>query len=115
MAHGPVVQPVLPVRDLAASAAYWESVGFEVRRHDDGYAWVWRDGHELWHLQADPDRQEGTPGTQFYVHTPHVDRWHTTWRSAGRDATPLAVRPWGMREFSAVDPDGHTIRVGTNA
>ena len=34
------VTPTLPVADMTASVKYWEAAGFDVRRYDDGFAFV---------------------------------------------------------------------------
>ena len=46
--------PVFPVRDLDAAMAFYERLGFAVRRYDSGYGYAERDGLKL-HLRASPE------------------------------------------------------------
>jgi hypothetical protein len=45
--------PVFAVRDLGAAMAFYERLGFAVRRYDAGYGFAERDGLKL-HLRAAP-------------------------------------------------------------
>jgi hypothetical protein len=61
-----------------------------------------------------------TPGSNTYVRLPEVDGLHACFAEAGlpRSGIPRLVapddKPWGMREFALVDPDGSLIRVGAH-
>ncbi len=46
-----VVRPVLPVVDMQAATAFYETSGFEVELFDEGYGWVRHRGHEILHLR----------------------------------------------------------------
>ena len=101
--------PVLPTSDLAASAAFWETAGFDVEQFGADFAVAERDGVELHLVELEP---EGRDRGQAYVHTRDVDGVHAAWSGAGLPITELRDEPWGMREFSVVDPGGNRIRVG---
>jgi catechol 2,3-dioxygenase-like lactoylglutathione lyase family enzyme len=86
--------PALPVRDIAAAAAYYrERFGFDVPHQEDGFALLTRDSTEL-HLWAAAD-----------------DEW--------RMRPDLRERPvcsgaesfldFGTREFATLDRDGNLL------
>jgi uncharacterized protein YndB with AHSA1/START domain/uncharacterized glyoxalase superfamily protein PhnB len=117
--HG--VQPVLPVRDVAASAAYYVDVL----------------GFDLDFLHGDPPmhgrikKGDGTFGQPIYIHLTRVEAGDEVRPSGelrlhvGRDldalfaayrargvavvAEPIS-QPWGLREFIVRDRDGHALR-----
>ena len=107
------VQPVLPCRDVAASVAFYETLGFERAFQDDpeapGYAGV-RNGvvelHLQWHAPEEWDR-EGVdrPMLRFPVEDP--DAWYRKLKPAGvfHRETRLRNTIWGTREFGFYDPD----------
>jgi hypothetical protein len=115
--HG--VQPVLPVVDVAAAAAYFvEVLGFEidflygeppvhgrVRSGDGSY------GAPIYiHLaRSAPDDR---PEVELRIHVGHdVDGLHAEYlrRGAQIEEAPVS-RPWGLREFLLRTPDGHWLR-----
>ena len=101
--------PVLTAQDLAASVAFWEKAGFDVERMGADFAIAERDGVELHLVELDAERRDRG---QAYVHARDVDGVHAAWSGAGLPLTELRDEPWGMREFSVVDPGGNRIRVG---
>ena len=108
---------VLAVRDLATSKRFYlEKLGFAEDFSVEGWAFLSRGACKL-RLGHCPD---ATPMSQAqdhswfaYLHVRDasglyreclahdVDIWH-----------PLADKPWGMREFAVVTPDGHRIVFG---
>lgn len=109
-----IVQPILPVRDMAEAESFYRLAGFEVTRYDDGYGWVRRNGRELFHLVAAPELEPERNSSACYIHTADVDAWHVGWRDADLPVGDLENQPWGMREFTVFDPSGNRLRVGTN-
>jgi len=101
--------PVLPTHDLTASAAFWETAGFDVERFSADFAVAERDGIELHLVELAPEARDRG---QAYVHSRDVDGVHAAWSGADLPVTELRNEPWGMREFSVVDPGGNRIRVG---
>lgn len=104
--------PMLATDDVAASAAFWSRAGFDVETYDVGFAAAYRDGIEL-HLATPPD--DGRDRGEAYLHARDVDTLHDVWRDAGVDVSDVVDQPWGMREFSVVDPGGNRVRVGRNS
>jgi hypothetical protein len=101
--------PMLATDDVAASAAFWAAAGFEVETYDEGFAAAYRDGVELHLATPAPD---GRDRGEAYVHVANVDVLHTAWKAAGLDVTDVEDQPWGMREFSVLDPGNNRVRVG---
>lgn len=116
------VHPVLMCSNVAASAAFYESLGFSLafqdRPVDPRYAGVVRDGVEL-HLQWQDARQWAhaidRPTYRFWVRD--VDELYAELRDRGAlpEATGRspyhapAATPWGTREFHLADPDGNGL------
>jgi catechol 2,3-dioxygenase-like lactoylglutathione lyase family enzyme len=106
------VQPVLMVRDVAASIGFYQSLGFELAFTDSAadprYAGVRRDGVELhlqWHDAKDWDDSSDRPTYRFVV--PLVDDLSAEFseRRADLDRTEVRDTPWGTREFHVRDLD----------
>ena len=108
---------VLAVKDLAASKRFYVAqLGFTEDFSVDGWAFLSRGACQL-RLGHCPDAQPMTQAPDHswfaYLHVRDaaglcaesvrkgVEIWH-----------PLADKPWGMREFAIVTPDGHRIVFG---
>ena len=109
------VQPVLMVRDVAASIAFYRRLGFEPTFTDaedaPRYAGVACDGFEI-HLQWHDESQWNGPGdrptTRFVVEA--VDALHASFVRAGvTDRTQPEPTAWGTYEFHVRDPDGNGL------
>lgn len=117
--------PALPVRDIdTATAFYRDRLGFAVAHHDDDFAIVTRDQVEI-HLWAARDeswkRRPSAAGSRpvasgaesFLAGTAScrievrgLDDLYAAYRESGvlYDAdTVIESRPWGTREFPALD------------
>ena len=112
------VQPVLPVRDIAAALAFYTGrLGFRFlfgdRSGAPAYAGVGRDGIEL-HLQwqaaeAFADGSAALGNLRFVVDDP--DALLDEFRASGAVPSHVSVRDteWGTREFAFRDPDGNGL------
>lgn len=118
------VAPVLLVRDVRASVAYWrEKVGFETDRiygEPPGFAMPTRDGVTLMLLQAPSDRELPLPNWRVADKSNDAYVWvddaaalydELLRRGAAIDYT-LYDTPWGTREFGIQDLDDHDITFG---
>ncbi len=118
------VHPVLIVRDVAASVAFYRTLGFapvfQDRPDAPRYAGVARDGVEL-HLQwGDPGQWAhpvDRPAYRFLV--ADVDALYQEFRasgaiteasSAGSPWAAPAATPWGTREFHLRDPGQNSLQ-----
>jgi catechol 2,3-dioxygenase-like lactoylglutathione lyase family enzyme len=105
------VTPQLPVSDVRATQAYYRDLlGFKV-------AWIWQEEYgavyngttEIFFV-----RQEGEiqPSCSF-VRVENADEVMAIYRERGvRIVEEIATHPYGMREFSIVDNNGHRFRIG---
>ena len=110
------VQPVLPVKDVAASIGYYVGrLGFELAFADStdnpGYAGLRRGGVEIhlqWHDEAEWERVE-RPMLRFVV--PEVDALFAEYepQDVFHDGTALRNTAWGTREFAFYDIDGNGL------
>ena len=115
--HG--VQPVLPVVDVAAAAAYFvEVLGFEidflygeppvhgrVRSGDGSYG-------EPIYIHLARSAPDDCPEVELRIHVgSDVDGLYAEYlrRGAQIEEAPVS-RPWGLREFLLRTPDGHWLR-----
>lgn len=109
--------PILPSRSLAATLAFYARLGFAGRMAGDAYAILTRGTIEL-HFFAHPALDPATSHAGCYVRVAAVDSLYAALRAAalppvGRPRMDrLEDRPWGMREFAIVDPDGNLVRIG---
>jgi catechol 2,3-dioxygenase-like lactoylglutathione lyase family enzyme len=108
------VTAVFPTRDIAESKRFYASAGFDLEAYDEGYVFVMRDGGELLHLVSAPELDPQTNRAACYIHCSKAEVWHEEWSEAGLPVSLLEDRPWGMREFSVIDPSGNLLRVGRN-
>ena len=115
--------PIMPAKDLDATLAFYERLGFEnvgAAPAEWNYLIIRRGGVQL-HFYGDPDVDPLTTSSSCYVYTEDADALHDTWNAIG-----VAVDPntgsrlqepvdtdYGMREFALVDPNGNLVRVGS--
>ena len=115
--------PVLPARDLAATLAFYERLGFvETGTTWDVYRYliISRGQYEL-HFFEDPDVDPLTTATGCYLRVADADALYAEWEQIGvpHDAATGSrlVAPgdtqYRMREFALVDPNGNLLRVGS--
>jgi predicted enzyme related to lactoylglutathione lyase len=109
------VTTILPVLDMAASVAFYEAAGFDVRvyrdDHEEGeYAFVSYDDEGVFDLGVQPS----AVGAGCFIIVRDADGWHARLRALGSDVTPVVDEPWGMREFALTDPSGNRLRIGHN-
>jgi uncharacterized glyoxalase superfamily protein PhnB len=111
-AGGVDVTATLPVSNMDAADAFYQQAGFEVRRYDDGFAFVTLDGQSVFDLGVDPRATPTHNAAGCYIISADTEAWHDRLVEAGVAVTPIEAKPWGMSEFSVTDPSGNTIRIG---
>jgi catechol 2,3-dioxygenase-like lactoylglutathione lyase family enzyme len=113
-------EPIFPARDLVETRAFYEKLGFKPwfgERGGQGYEIVWR-GHLVVHFFAEPGLRPDASEASCYWRVPDADQLHREF--AGLDLPAQGIprltrpedRPWGMREFTLVDPSGNLVRIG---
>ncbi|GAA1944919.1 bleomycin resistance protein [Kitasatospora viridis] len=110
------VEPVVPVRDLAAALDRYRRLGFTAREYqgDAQYGFASRGGVTL-HLTEWAEHDPEVAGAVVYLYVSDADAVHTEWAAAGLPGRLTAPRDtdYGLREFGYVDPDGTLHRVGS--
>jgi catechol 2,3-dioxygenase-like lactoylglutathione lyase family enzyme len=110
--------PTLPGRSLPATLAFYERLGFEGELLADGtYLIVERGSIEL-HFFPHPDLVPAESAFGAYIRVQDVETLYRAFAQAQlpRTGIPrmdrLEDKPWGMREFAVIDPDGSLLRIG---
>lgn len=106
-----LVTPVLPVTDVLRTQQYYRDVlAFQID---------WRD-RDLFGGVSSGDvslffqKTESPPtGLACVVNTTNADEVFVLYSQLGaKIVDPVATRPWGMREFTVEDLNGHYLRIG---
>lgn len=118
------VAPVILVRDVHASVAFWrDKVGFETERlygDPPNFAMPTRDGVTVMIVQTPPGKEPPLPNWKIASATNQMYIWvddaaalysELQERGAPIDFT-LYDTPWGTREFGIQDLDDHDIAFG---
>ncbi len=107
--------PVLVTNDAPRLIAYFRDVlGFEVRHEDSEYGIVQRGPAEV-HIGASAKFYDGrTPGQgSIYFWVEDADGLHAELTAKGaREISTVEDRPWMMRDFTCLDPDGNKLGFG---
>lgn len=107
--------PVLPAKDVAASLAWWvDCCGFKETFRDatpPNYAGINR-GDAYLHISGMDDKKLAlTVGMQTMVRlaVKNIEALYTEYQRRGGKVHPngpLQTKPWGTKEFAAIDPCG---------
>jgi len=107
---------VLAVQDLQTSSAFFEKLGFKVISEPEGWMFVERDDCMIM-LGKCPDAihpsKLGDHSYFGYLRVDDVDSYYADLETRGiRILSPIETKPWEMREFSVVSPEGHRVTIG---
>lgn len=111
--------PLLPSRSIPATLAFYRRLGFEgdAHPHSPDYAILSRGTLEL-HFFTHTALVPQASHAGCYLRMRDVQAIARDVAAAGLPAQgipraePLQDKPWGMREFALVDPDGNLLRIG---
>jgi uncharacterized glyoxalase superfamily protein PhnB len=105
------VTPQLPVADVRATQAYYRDVlGFKI-------AWIYQEDfgavyHGKTEIFCSQEEGEIRPCWNF-VRVENADETLDAYRERGAKIVEgIASQPWGMREFTIEDNNGHRFRIG---
>ena len=111
------VMPEMPVRNLSASVEFYSNVlGFRLEHlHGDEYAVMRREGARLGLKRSEPDVPPGTG--RAYAFLSGIDAYFAAVErsvspAGGRVIESLAARPYGLKDFTILDPDGNRLAFG---
>jgi hypothetical protein len=112
------IKAFVPASDLGVSKAFYSTLGFEIPWSSEDLAYV-RHGNTSFLLQAF-NQPEFTKNYQMHLLVENLDDWHSHVMASGvverfgvGVGTP-ADQPWGMRDFTLLDPSGVLWRVAQN-
>ena len=111
--------PTLPSRSIEQSCAFYRQLGFDGGPHpaNHDYAILTRGTLEL-HLFLHRKLVPAESSAGCYLRVADVDSLHRDFSRAELPGSGipridrLEDKPWGLREFAVVDPDGNLLRIG---
>jgi catechol 2,3-dioxygenase-like lactoylglutathione lyase family enzyme len=114
------IHPKLPMRNKAVTIDYFvNKLGFKEFGNSDfeDYLMIQKDNiqiHFFLFKELNPEENYG----QVYIRTDQIDdfyQWVLDQKIAIHPAGSLAIKPWGQKEFSLLDPDHNLLTFGQNA
>ena len=111
------VSPIVPVRNLDVALARYRRLGFDARAYEgpERYGFVDRGSVSI-HLSEWADHDPKRTASSVYLYVSDADALYAEWAALdnleGRLLAP-SDRPYGLREFGYVDPDGTAHRIGS--
>jgi catechol 2,3-dioxygenase-like lactoylglutathione lyase family enzyme len=102
------------VRDIGRSTAFYRSLGFELLRDAGTFVELTWEGSKLF-LDERADLPVSTqPQANVRIMVADADSWwERAQRLGARIFQPIADRPYGLRDFTILDPDGFGLRFAT--
>jgi catechol 2,3-dioxygenase-like lactoylglutathione lyase family enzyme len=108
--------PMLPVRSMPESVAFYQKLGFRVEQRNDDWRWAMLRFDEC-RLMLD-ESINAHPGTArssvIYLYPDDISVFHEQVRRNGLSVPGLEVTFYGMTEFRIEDPDGNRLWIGQN-
>ena len=111
------LSPILPAREVPATEAFWQRLGFHTVYVDPDYLLMKREGAEVHFFRyATLDQFKCDHGA--YLRPSDINALDAEWAALGLPSTGIprleraADKPWGMRELALLDPGGNLIRAG---
>ncbi len=106
--------PMQPVRNMSASVAFYEKLGFFVENRNDEWGWATlRCGDCQLMLDQSINLHAGIPRIAvLYLYPENVVEFHRLARENGLSVPELDVTFYGMTEFRIEDPDGNRLWIG---
>jgi hypothetical protein len=110
------INPKLPMRNINTTREYYIKLGFEVfgNYQLNNYLMVQMDSiqiHFFEHKTLNPLENYG----QVYIRVKGIDAWYQSLLDKKVAIHPdghLAIKAWGQREFSLLDPDNNLLTFG---
>ncbi len=105
------IMPEMPMTDVPAGAAYYRDVlGFTVNYQQHDIAVMDRDIVRIL-LIARTERHTGIGSCYVYVRDADALYRELVGKGANVQGEPVS-RPWGLREFRVLDPEGNQLTLG---
>jgi catechol 2,3-dioxygenase-like lactoylglutathione lyase family enzyme len=111
--------PILPSRSVDDTVTFFKRLGFDGGAHefDSGYAILRRGTVEL-HFFTHRELVPADSSSGCYIRVMDVENFYRSCLPSQLPRTgiprmdALENKPWGLREFAVIDPDGNLIRIG---
>jgi uncharacterized glyoxalase superfamily protein PhnB len=106
--------PMLPVKSMVASVAFYEKLGFSVESRSDEWGWAMLRFDEC-RLMVDQSINQGLEAARHsivYLYPDNITEYHDRVRKNGVVVPNLEETFYGMREFRIDDPDGNRLWIG---
>jgi catechol 2,3-dioxygenase-like lactoylglutathione lyase family enzyme len=111
--------PTLPCRSVSAATEFYRRLGFEggAHQYNSDYAIFTRGAIEL-HFFTQNELVPAESSAGCYIRVLDVDSIYNACSTNGlpKAGIPrmdkIENKPWGLREFAIVDPDGNLLRIG---
>lgn len=106
--------PMLPVRSMPASVAFYEKLGFHVESRDDDWGWAMLrlDDCRLMVDQSINTNPLAARQSVVYLYPDNIEAYHQQVRSNGLNIPDLELTFYGLTEFRIDDPDGNRLWIG---
>jgi predicted enzyme related to lactoylglutathione lyase len=109
--------PMLPVKHLPTSVAFYEKLGFAIenRRDDWGFAMLRFDNCRLMLDQSINTAPNAPRQGVIYLYPDDITEYHKQVKANGLDVPELETTFYGHTEFRIEDPDGNRLWIGQPA
>ena len=108
--------PMLPVRSISASIAFYQKLGFSVETRNDDWRWamLYFDECRLMVDQSINIYREAPRQGVIYLYPENIAEYHRQMRANGLIIPDLETTFYGLTEFRLDDPDGNRVWIGEN-
>ncbi len=106
--------PMLPVKSMPVSVAWYEKLGFSVVDRKDEWRWAMLEFGDC-HLMVDQSINVDPKATRMsvlYLYSDDIVDYHAMLRGNGVKVPDLETSFYGMLEFRMNDPDGNRLWIG---
>ena len=106
--------PMLPVKSMPASVAFYQKLGFSVEQRNDEWGWAMLrfDECRLMVDQSINHPPHAPRQSVVYLYPENIAEYHQQVRANGLDVPELDSTFYGMTEFRLDDPDRNRLWIG---
>ena len=119
MERDDIAIPILPSRSVNDTLAFYQRLGFDGKIWGAPYSYaILRRGTVELHLFTHEELRPAESNAGCYIRVADVESIYQAFALAElpRKGIPrqdaIEDKPWGMKEFAIVDPDGNLLRIG---
>ncbi|RZA06746.1 MAG: hypothetical protein EOO68_04555 [Moraxellaceae bacterium] len=108
------ITPMLPVKSMPASVAFYQKLGFSIQQKNDEWRWARLCfGDCCLMVDQSINVSPTSPRSSvLYLYPDDILGYHNMIRNNGIDIPELEVSFYGMTEFRMEDPDGNRLWIG---